>query len=1019
MAEFEPDREGPSLYAVLPGRPFFDEIVKALLRDFGDDLGVLPSIRIFVPSRRSARALKEAFVRHAPKGVILLPRITATADLSEDDFPTGDLVPGALLSEAPAAAVKRLKLAGIYDKAKLDAGDPVSWHGALMAAGQLSQTSDMLADHGITADDLEALAEAPELGEGAKHWQSILSVLTVVTKDYPRWLAGEGMVDGRVRRAQLLARLGEALARDRSRLILAAGFLGTSPPTEAFLKTVAGLDNGAVVLPALDQAMTDEAWETIEAPHPQSAYKALLEKTFDGLPRSAVRLLGLAESEGAARRELLSMALMPARSTHHWAEAFSSFRERQDAGQALEGLKVAVARTSDEEADFIALKLRSVLEEEGKSAYLVTADRLLGRRVAAKLEGWGIEIDDSGGAPLRGSFRATFLRLIARVMAEPSDAVALAGLIHHQLFGLGMKASDRRPLVAAFDRFLRGRRPREGWDGLAESLTDEWRAFPGKANREDDAVKRCEELLVKLREVFLATRRPDEAPVAQRLEVHLAIAEALAATDSEEGRERLYRFEDGEVLRPHLEQLLAHPDLLGQSSAEDYPDIFDTLLDGPSFRPPGGQHPRLSVYGVLEARLQTADLVIVGGLQEGVWPGDAAVDPFLSRSMRAGLGLPSPDAEIGRVAHDFLDFAAQPEVLLTRAERRGRSPQRASRLMLRLESFLKELDKDGTYDETAQLRAWAAGRFAHEGRATPAKPPRPNPPVDKRPDRLSVSNIGTWLRDPYAIYGDKVLGLRKFRSYDEPFGSRERGDVLHKLFEVFIQGHLEDPVDEIEEELERRLDFVLDAFDVPEEQRLLNSKFLTTGLKVFAAQERKLRERGHAAAIEERGEMALKAGGRDITLRAVADRIDLFTDGGGHIIDYKLGGQASLAEAEHFSPQLFLCAMMLREGCFDPPGAVEPEQISFLRMKFASGEKIDELFPAKVSAKKGQRISSGELLADQLATFERNFYEWLEVQYKDGTPFLSQVRPFKSGSAGDYDELARRSEWAEAQGDDD
>ncbi|GGY37325.1 double-strand break repair protein AddB [Parvularcula lutaonensis] len=1020
MAVFDLAGEpAPHVYAMAPGRPFFDDLVGALLSDYAGKLDALTAIEIFVPSRRAVRSLKEAFAAQAPSGVILLPRITAVADLSEDDTLTASLERvDRAVKDAPSAAIKRLKLAGIYRDALAEAGEPISWVGALRGASELGKTSDQLTEYGIDAGRLAKLRDEPAIAGSAEHWQANARLLSLVTEAWPAWLAEQDLMDQRERRALLLSALCDRLEdQSDAELILAAGFLGTSPSSEDFLRRVARLPNGAVILPALDMHMPDDAWEEIRAPDPQSAYRSLLKDGF-GVPRSHVRPVPpKGTDEGEARRRLLSLALMPAKSTSGWAEAFAAFRDDPSASGARDGLEVAVAKTMEEEADFIALTLRAQLEKPGKTAFLVTADRGLARRVAAKLAGWGIDIDDSGGAPIAGSYRATFLRLIATLMAEPSDPVVLAGLVQHQLFGLGMDAQERRPLVQALDLFLRGRAPRKGWDGLFQSLHDAWRPFmPQKRDEAEELTARIEGFLRRLRDVFEKPVEQAGTSVGALLDAHLEIARTLAATPDENGEERLFRFEDGEVLEPHLAQLRGRPELLGEVPLKDYPELFTALLQGPAFRPPGGQHPRLAIYGILEARLQTADLVVVGGLQEGVWPGDAAVDPFLSRSIRKALGMPSPDAEIGRVAHDFLDFAAQPQVLLTRSERAGRSPARASRLMIRLESFLAKLEPERSYDAAPRLRAWRQARYGADGPAVPAPRPRPAPPADERPPRLSVSAVATWLRDPYAIYAGHVLGLKPLRAYNEAFGARDRGDILHKLLEKYADWAKEDDGLSIEERLRTMLPDVLDEYDMPEAQRVLNDRFLHQAIANFAVFEREAQRRGKIIAVEERGEMEVPARERRILVHGRADRIDQTTEGLAHVIDYKLGGAATIAEGAAFSPQLFLLAMMLRDGGFAKLGAIEPGQVSFIKLTGRDSREVEKIWHPSTTTTR--RHSLGDQLKDDLEGFEEKFHAWLDRSYSDETPMTSQLHPYRSDIAGDFDDLARRAEWEREAPDD-
>ncbi|NRA29105.1 MAG: hypothetical protein HRU11_02505, partial [Parvularculaceae bacterium] len=528
MAIFDLRNPGPHLFAVAPGRPFFEDVVSALLADHGERPERLADIKIFVPSRRAVRSLKEAFARLYDGGAVLLPKITAVADLSEEDVVSGRLERQSRpLPEAPSGMTKRLFLAGAYRQAQVQLGkmEP-SWPAALRAAAELSRTADLLTEYQIDQERLAKLQDEPAMKEGAAHWREVSNLLALVTSAWPQWLADQELIDPRERHARLLEAAADRLAADeKAPLILAAGFLGTTPSSQAFIQRIANLPNGAVVVPAFDTDLSDDAWSKIEAPHPQSAYQSLLDDVFEGASRHDIRLLTESETaEGRARRELLSLALMPAEATASWTHLFRDFQEQGKGAPALTGLQVAVAPTSEDEADWIALHLRGVLEEPGKTGALVTADRTLARRVAAKLAGWGIELDDSGGKPLSGSYRATFLRSIAQLMDNPSNPVALASMIHHQLFGLSLPPGERRRKVQATDLFLRGRAPREGWAGLLRSLDDDWR--PQKLTEQDrEAVH---SLVSALQAIFERHDPGPSASLVERLSAHMAIAAELA-----------------------------------------------------------------------------------------------------------------------------------------------------------------------------------------------------------------------------------------------------------------------------------------------------------------------------------------------------------------------------------------------------------------------------------------------------------------------------------------------------------
>src|SRR6185295_17408910 len=128
---------------------------------------------------------------------------------------------------------------------------------------------------------------------------------------------------------------------------------------------------------------------------------------------------------------------------------------------------------------------------------------------------------------------------------------------------------------------------------------------------------------------------------------------------------------------------------LGLVRAADAPRVLMKLLEPEAEPRAQNIESHIAIWGTLEARLQRRDLMILGGLNEGVWPAPPGEDPFLSRPTRAALGLPSLDERIGLAAHDFAQLANAPQVVLTRALRRDGSPTLASRWLWRLKTLVK------------------------------------------------------------------------------------------------------------------------------------------------------------------------------------------------------------------------------------------------------------------------------------------------------------------------------------------
>src|SRR5262249_54786546 len=153
----------------------------------------------------------------------------------------------------------------------------------------------------------------------------------------------------------------------------------------------------------------------------------------------------------SARHFLISELMRPGETSDAWTRPPPS---------SLDHATRVDCATAHQEAVAIALALRETLEQDGRTAALVTPDRMLARRVAAELKRWNIEIDDSAGLPLANTPPATLLRALVDAVARGFAPVALLSVLKHPLCTLG---GERGPLLAATRRLdrrcLRGLKP--------------------------------------------------------------------------------------------------------------------------------------------------------------------------------------------------------------------------------------------------------------------------------------------------------------------------------------------------------------------------------------------------------------------------------------------------------------------------------------------------------------------------------------------------------------------------------
>ncbi len=1000
-----------SLFTIPPHVRFLDALASTWLARAGrDPLGAARGL-ILLPTRRAARALADAFLRVSDGRPLLLPRITAFGALDEAPLALAgalDLPPAVTPAER-LAALSRLILA-----MNGAAGAPRTADRAWPLAAELAGLMD---EAELAEVDLAARLPDAADAEHAAHWQQTLTFLEIVTRAWPAWLAEQGVMNPAARQVALLRAQADAWETEPpSEQVLIAGTMGAVPAVEQLLRIVARSELGAVVLPCLDLGMDGAAWDALDESHPQAGMRALLARLE--ATRGDVRLWPtphpgpLPRGEGAAskpspsgrglgegRSGTLATALLP-------ADALDSWRHAPPA--CIDGLSRLLAADQQEEAASIALILRDALEQPGRVAALVTPDRDLAGRVAAELSRYGVVADDSAGEPLASTPPAVFLRLLAHAVAEELSPVPLLALLKHPLAAAGLSPAACRDGARTLERAaLRGPRPPPGLTRLREAIDRARDVYRDEAARFLGRVETC--LAPALR---IASAAAVVAP-ADALRALIASAELLSGTDTTPGIARLWTDEEGEALATHLAAILEVLPQLPDQPVERLPALLEAVLESVVVRTrralrgrSGSEHPRVFIWGLLEARLQAVDVLVLGGLCEGVWPPAADPGPWLSRRMRERVGLPSPEARVGQSAHDFASLAcAADDVVLSCPRRRDGAPSVPSRWLTRLEAFLAGQNLALPQHPAA---AWARRLDQPDGPPCPAKPPRPCPDVRLRPRRLSVTEIETWLRDPYAIHAKHILKLCPLDPIDEPADAARYGALAHDGLHRFLRVHgvtwPPDAAGKLREAmrsalLAERLRAALIAWWGPRFDRIAD---WVAGLEA----ERRRDAPPAALLTEASGEWRFERPGGPFMLRGRADRIERRTDGRLAILDYKTGTPPAQSQVDAgYAPQLPLEAAMAEAGAFGPDFAAAGGELAYWHLTggFKPGE-LRALFKGQV-----QSIDDGVIQA-------RNKLMELVDAYDDpGRPYLAQPRPGEAPRFSDYAQLARVAEWAIAE----
>jgi ATP-dependent helicase/nuclease subunit B len=741
--------------------------------------------------------------------------------------------------------------------------------------------------------------------------------------------------------------------------------------------------------------MPEDIWQNLQPSHPQAGMARLLSAM--GARREEVEAWNGAVAVAPGRADLVARALLPAEALGVWREA---------APLDLDGLYRLSPTDQQQEAIAIAAILRDTLETPAARAVLVTPDRALAARVTTELRRFGVVADDSAGEPLGETPVATFLRLVVRAVADRLAPVPLLAMLKHPFAALGVSPASCRAAARALEGdCLRGPRPAAGLSGLRLALNQ---SRGGPTPAAVDLLARLEAALLPL---LRLTGGYTAQPPADLLRALAETAEAMAATDKADGHGRLWSGEEGEALASTLAEALLALRTVPDISPAVLPGLLDALLEGKVVRSrrairglDAGAiiHPRITIWGLVEARLQSAEVVVLGGLVEGVWPPAPEPGPWLSRRMRAEAGLPSPEEMIGQAAHDFLASACSAAtVILSAPSRVGGAPAVPARWLKRLEAMLAG---QAIRLPSHPALVWAQVLDQPQAAPEPARPPVPRPPVALRPRSLSITEIETWLADPYAIYARHVLQLKELDPLDQATDAADYGRLVH----AGMQHFLNEAGAEWSPDSPLRLCLAMErALGEARLRPALTNWWRPRLLRIadWIAEVETARRAGLALTrigSEVSGRWSLSGPAGRFVLKGRADRIERRADGTLTLIDYKTGLVPSPKQVrDGHAPQLPLEGVMAAAGAFGEDFTGSTAEMSYWRLRGGAA-------PGEITTPTESQTEIADLIAQSEASLRA-----LVAAFDDPSkPYLARPHPGRAARESAYGRLARMAEWA-------
>ncbi len=1011
------------ILTIPPGVGFLDTLARTLVSEFDLDNkpDALAETLIYVPNNRSAISLAKALHAAVGRKAIIAPEIRGLGNV-EDDEPL-NVAEAHLAPIAPAISnAKRVgtlaELCIPYLKA-LGTESPVV---AINCAKELAALLDQATING--AIDWKKLSEIEIDADLANHWKDALDFLKIIIEAWPKHLKEKEFSDRHERRLEVAKAVAKSWEDNPPDFpVIVAGSTGSTKVSRVLMSAVVKLPLGRVILPGLDREASSDTWTSIanSAGHPQFAFvQTLIDlvESLDNVHKVQNWPTEVSSTDNRARRLLINESLAPPDKTADWLSRVKDLANRENmevdefAKEALKGLTLIEARDEVDEARIASLILRETLEHKNQNAVLVTNDQTLERRTVANLKRWNVFVKPAGGIPLLNTPSGAFADLVIDWLRDPSCPIKIASLCKHKFFADHIEEKDKWLDFNKFEReFLRGIRQ---WNTLSQ-MRDCYKRIPnrqshrsrrGSEGKPNFAVLRLIDLLEKASTFdgvsFLDN---DNCPLSVLCEKWVDAMQTLLGYGSE-----VWKGRDGSKLADVIEELEEIVSCVSEGTAEHLQKIYRDMAKDQKCREPNFQ-PNIEIWRAMEARLQSANKVVLAGLNEGVWPRQATPGSFLPRQFYQKLGMSDPEHRLGLTAHDFSQLACAPNVTLIYTRRRDGSPAVASRWIWRLRTLAEgALTKEGATESFQPAPEkdpvnWASclTKLAKQEDADFAIP-KPRPPLEARPTKLSVTRVNVLQRDPYAIYAENVLKLLRLDPLDAEIDARPIGTAVHSALQRFEENK-ENRIKDREWLLQlMREDF--ERAGVPESRIKQLWAVRRNACDGYLQWQTEQDPDTRTVGIESYGKWKLiLSNGTEFTVSGQADRIDKLKDGTLAIYDFKTGDPPSEPQINAgLEQQMPLLALIASEGEIEGLSPTKVSKLGYIKVgtKFAVkiiGESANSPFADVPISEIMDRTRNGlKKLLDSYSLTEEHAYlsaprvKWITYDFG-------------------FNRLARRDEW--------
>lgn len=865
--------------------------------DKASDKLSLANITILLPSRRSCNELKRIFLENSDNEAIILPNIRAIGDIDYDDIILKQISIDDIKNNADFYSnTSRIKYKILLIKELLkwtkstnkDLFKNITIEQASNLALELEKFLNEVNRNGLSLNDLEKIVD----DEYSQHWQDILNFLEIFGKKWDEFIKKNNiisMVDFKTRMIELNAEFFKTNKPDNP--IIIAGVSGSIKSTCDFIKSVVQYDNCYFIFKGLDKSLTNNEWEKITVFHPQYSFKHLLEKCIC-IDRIEVKDLKFDKNiiVNKSIEKILSYSMLPYNETYRWQDKLNI------AENDFSNISKIECKNNFEELSIISIIVKYFYETQHGTIAIITPDDIFADQLEVELKNLNLNVNNVFGNKISRTELVKFLFLILDVIKSNYETIALLSLLKHNFTLFGYNKNELNELILLFeDDILRG--------GGQLDKNSIFKKIKSKNNK-------------KLYEFFenivqtLNSFKCDDIEFNELLKLHLELAENIASNDEINGYEIFWNNEkNGNELLNFFNEMIKESENYGKvKDCNEYSYLLNYLIAENSYSDKYYIHPMINIISPQESKLINYDIVIVSNLNDGKFPPFISTDPWMSKSMRKNFGLPEKEELIGNFAYDFVQYLNNKKVILTRSLKEDGVPTTKSKYLMRLETFL--LCQGGLKIKEENIWKGVFDKINMVDNLKTIKRPKPTPPIAKRPKELYATSIEKLMNNPYDIYAEKILNLKKKEEFYENKVFAFFGSAVHEAIEIYINNYQNDNIENLYLKLVEYGKKTFDKYFTDESSKeLFFIRFLNIA-RWFINEDEKIRKDGYIIYAEKKEKLYFKD--LDFTLSAKIDRIEQNNFGVINIADYKTGNVPSNSDVlSGKKPQLTIEAIIL------------------------------------------------------------------------------------------------------------